>query len=300
MSALAGIEAALARVRDQALGEFGWTHLELVASLAPDGHTVVLRGTVAARGLIARVRQACGPDVALDVAGIDVLATGRLVAVPASGLALYRRPDRVRDDELATELDPADGPVEWLATADGVALVRGRDGTVGWTRTALGDGVVAPASVVPTVLDLGAIAAAWPAWLGAPYRLGGTRRGGVDCSGLVQRLLGAAALRVPRHSADQIAIDPRAGVGDEPATIVAIWPGDGIPHDRAEAPCHVGLVVADRRVVHASRSRAAVVVEPLAEFIAHAGRVAHVPPGAVLALQRRAAGRHDLLAVYPA
>lgn len=97
-------------------------------------------------------------------------------------------------------------------------------------------------------------------------------------------------MRLPRHSTDQLAISPQPDLCTDIATIVAIWADH-------EAPCHVGLAVGEGQIVHASRSRAQVIVEPALEFVARARRVAHVPLAAVEALQRRAAGHSDLLAV---
>ncbi|MBL8947702.1 MAG: C40 family peptidase [Myxococcales bacterium] len=279
------VAAAIAAVRGGALAEFGWTHVELVATDGGDGR-VRLRGAVAARGLLERVRRACDGVAELDTAEVGVLTTGRFAAVPPAGMTLQRH----ASGPLATELDGGDGPVEVLAEHDGAVLVRAADGTVGWTRDPLGAAVDPPRLPARTEADLAALERAWPAWIDAPYRLGGTRPHGVDCSGLVQRLLGAAGLRMPRHSSDQLAVGPHPGVGRDAGDVVAIWSAD-------EAPCHVGLVVAGDRVVQASRSRSRVVVEPIAEFVATARRVAHVPLRAVLALQRDAAGEHDLLAV---
>lgn len=282
------VAAVIADVRAAALAEFGWTHVELLASDAADGR-VRLRGAVAARGLLERVRAACTGIAILDDAEVGVLTTGRFVALPQAGVTVHRRPS----GPLATELDHDDGPVEVLAHHDGATLVRASDGTVGWTTDALGAPVDPPRPAACTRPDLAAMEFAWPSWVDAPYRLGGARPGGVDCSGLVQRLLGAAGLRMPRHSSDQLAVGPQPGAGREAGDVVAIWSAD-------EAPCHVGLVVADGRVVQASRSRSRVVVQPLETFVAAARRVAHVPLQAVVALQRRAAGEHDLLAVLRA
>jgi cell wall-associated NlpC family hydrolase len=284
MTPVERVTAAIADVRAAALGEFGWTHVELAAHDGGDDR-VLLSGTVAARGLLERVRRACTGVAVLDD-DVRVLTTGRFIGLLPGGAILLRHPT----GPLATELDADDGPVEVLAHHDGAVLVRAGDGTVGWTRDALGAAVEPPRPHACRQPDLAALERAWPAWIGAPYRLGGTREGGVDCSGLVQRLLGAAGLRIPRHSSDQLAVGPHPGAGDGVGDIVAIW-------SAAEAPCHVGLVVAGERVVQASRSRSQVVVDPIATFIATASRVAHVPLHAALALQRRAAGEHDLLSV---
>jgi hypothetical protein len=276
------VRAAIDEVRAWALAQFGWTHVEL--EVDAQGSDVALRGTVAALRLVDRIRAAC-PTIAIDASGVDVLRSGVFREVGAC--SLYRRPDR--EDQLATQLDLGDGPVELLARERGASLVRACDGTVGWTRTPLGNVVPRPTFAVPDALDEAAIARAFGAWVDVPYVLGGTRMSGVDCSGLVQRLLAGAGLRMPRHSTDQIAIDPQPGVALAIGTVIAIWSDD-------EAPCHVGLAVGEGRVVHASRSRAKVVLEEATHFVGRARKVEHVGVDALLRLQARAKDEPDLLA----
>lgn len=284
---VAAVLAAIAGERGSALREFGWTHLELEVVA---GTPVIVRGVVAARGAIARIARACPAAIALDVSGVTVLGTGELVALPPAGATLHRRPDRLDAATLTTEIDCSDGPVERLERIGLATLVRTSDGTVGWTASTLGGPATWPATPGEGGDASAAIEGAWPSWIGVPYKLGGTRRAGVDCSGLVARLLAAAHLRVPRHSADQIAIAPHDGGARGPGDIVAIW-----SHD--EAPCHVGLAIAGGRVVHASRSRACVVVEPLADLMGRASKVVHVPLAQIVALGERAREVFDLLSV---
>lgn len=289
MTARDRVAAIVDDVRRAAIAEFGWTHLELVATDADDGR-VRLHGSVVARGLLEQVRRACAHVAELDDRGVLGMHTGCFVAVPAEGRTVVRRPDRT--DVIATELDAGDGPVEVLATHGEATLVRVGDGTVGWIHASLGPSTEAPRHEACRHADLAALGRVWSTWIDVPYRLGGTRPTGVDCSGLVQRLLASAGLRVPRHSRDQLAVGPHAGPSVGVGDVLAIWSAD-------ESPCHVGLVIDGSQVVQASRSRSRVVVESVAEFIATARRVAHVPLADVLALQQRAHGRHDLLAALP-
>jgi cell wall-associated NlpC family hydrolase len=289
MIELERVRAVIRSVRDAAAAEFGWTHVDLDVR-SGEGGVVVVTGTVVALGLLDRVQRGCVGVAPLDLAGVDVLRSGAFLAVPPAGVAVFRRPHARDAGDLATELEPTDGPVECLARHDGVALLRAGDGTVGWAYEPLGEAVDPPAVAACPNPDFARVEQAWPQWIDAPYRLGGTRPGGVDCSGLVQRLLGRAGLRIPRHSSDQLAVGPLPGPSGSPGDIVAIWSAD-------EAPCHVGLAVTGGRIVQASRSRARVVVETLAAFTSGAGRVAHVPWTAVIELQRRAHGQHDLLTV---
>lgn len=274
------VRAAIDDVRAWALAQFGWTHVELHA--VAQGSGVALHGTVAALRLVDRIREAC-PGIAIDGSDVDVLRSGVFRSV--GECALFRRPDR--EDQLATQLDQA--AVEVLASEGDASLVRACDGTVGWTRAPLGELVARPSFAVPDVFDEAAITRAFAAWIDVPYVLGGTRMSGVDCSGLVQRLLGGAALRMPRHSTDQIAIDPQPGIAEAIGTVLAIWSDD-------EAPCHVGLAVGEGRVVHASRSRARVVLETTTQFVGRARKVEHVGVAALLRLQARAKDEPDLLA----
>lgn len=284
---VAAVRAAIDRVRGEALREFGWTHLDLEVDA---GTPVVVRGVVAARGAIARIARACPPTVALDVSRVSVLSTGALFELPQSGATLHRRPDRLEAATLTTELDQTDGPVERLEQLSAATLVRASDGTVGWTAAPLGPAATWPSTPIEVADRLAPIAAAWASWLGVPYKLGGTRAEGIDCSGLVARLLATAGLRVPRHSADQVAVAPHDGAPQGPGDIVAIW-----SHD--EAPCHVGLAIAGDQVVHASRSRACVVVEPVADLVGRASKVMHVPLSSVVELGQRARDVFDLLSI---
>lgn len=283
MSIESEVRAAIDDVRAWASAQFGWTLVELEVDRLDDG--VALRGTVAALRLVDRIREAC-PGIEIDGSAVDVLRSGVFRAV--GECSLFRRPDR--DVDLATQLDAGDGPVEVLATEGDARLVRACDGTVGWTRAPLGDVVKRPSFAVPEMLDEASIIGAFAAWIDVPYVLGGTRLSGVDCSGLVQRLLGGAGLRMPRHSTDQIAIDPQPGSTEAIGSVIAIWSDD-------EAPCHVGLTVGEGKVVHASRSRARVVLEEAAQFIGRARKVEHVGVDALLRLQARAKDEPDLLAV---
>jgi len=283
MSGEAQVRAAVDEVRAWAIAQFGWTLVEL--DVEDRGAVIALRGTVVAMRLVDRIVAAC-PEQRIDASGVALLGTGVFHAVGPDGCSLFRRPGTV---ELATELDAGDGPVEAITSLGNARLVRACDGTVGWTHDVLGSAVARPTFMVPTLLDSDAITDAFTSWIDTPYVLGGTRRGGIDCSGLVQRLLGGAGLRMPRHSTDQLAIDPQPGTATEIGVVIAIWSDD-------EAPCHVGLVVGFDCIVHASRSRGRVVVESEADFVGRARRVAHVRVEALLRLQARACDEPDLLA----
>lgn len=281
------VAAAIAAVRAEAIATFGWTHLAITARW--DGHAWVLHGEVVARRWRDRVVAAIGEATAgapIDARGVTPLRSDRAHALVDPCTPLHRGPRAPA--ALVTELVPDDGPVMWLAEHDGASLVRARDGTLGWIRGALGPAVALPRfGAPPPAADLDLVAAARP-WQGVAYRLGGTTLAGIDCSALIQRLLRGHGIWLPRHSVDQVAIDPREGPGrGDPGDVLAVWAAD-------ESPCHVALTIAPDRVVHASRSRACVVIEPRAALLARVGRVLHVPFVALAALPARLVGAFAL------
>ena len=188
---------------------------------------------------------------------------------------MRRAPTSIGPVELVTELLQDDGPITPLASHEGATLVRTADGALGWMTRRLG-----PVSPRPRPLrrmpDMAALGRVARSYLDVPYRLGGTTRRGLDCSGLIQRAIREAlGEMVPRHSTDQVrasgASVPAVG---EPGDIVCIWSGP------RQLP-HVGMVLRGRRpadwtVVHASATARRVIEEPLDRFLAHADRVAHV------------------------
>src|SRR5690606_10527743 len=209
---------------------------------------------------------------------------------------------------VATELRAQDGPLQRLGgVGDGFAVVRGRDGTVGWLEGPLGPEVDAPALPRPHGDDPHALGEAARRWLGVPYRLGGVTEQAVDCSALVQRLaLDQLGVQLPRHSSDQLLVSPRSGPGLEVGDLLFVWSereafhGGPVQSDacgvrRAFHGGHVGIG-AGPAVVHASLSRRRVVEEPVEGFLDGARRVMHVPFAELLAFGRRVAGWPSLTA----
>jgi hypothetical protein len=88
---------------------------------------------------------------------------------------------------------------------------------------------------------------------GAPYRLGGRTANGVDCSGLVQLALALTGIAAPRDSDLQ--------------RVVGTPIEDGEPLRRGDLVFfegHVGMMVDDLMMIHATRTAGKVCVEPLA------------------------------------
>ncbi len=86
-------------------------------------------------------------------------------------------------------------------------------------------------------------------WRGVPYRLGGTDRGGIDCSAFVQRTFAERfGIALPRTTAQQ----GRAGVA---VTREALRPGDLVFFKTGRKLRHVGIYLGDGRFLHASTSR---------------------------------------------
>lgn len=289
---LEGMGRAIDELRDELTARHGWTHLEVSATLEPAARRIVLHGEVAVDRLAARVvaaieRVAMGWSI--DAEGLRSMSGGSWHALPGPSFLLGECPGLAARRRVATELRLEDGPVQRLGVVGRTAIVRGRDGTVGWLEGPLGPVVEPPRASFPRTEDPRAIVTAARPWLAAPYRLGGVSEDGVDCSGLVQRLaLDVLGSWLPRHSSDQLLVAPRPGLGLGVGDLSFVW------SDR-EALCHVGVGTGPT-VIHASLSRRRVVEDAAEAFVAGARRVMHVPFGELLALGRRVAGHPSLTA----
>ncbi len=85
---------------------------------------------------------------------------------------------------------------------------------------------------------------------GVPYRSGGTRITGVDCSGLILAVYGSLGVEMPRTVADQFA-------QGRPISRRSVRTGDLVFFGKP--PDHVGIAISSSEVIHASVSTGVVI-----------------------------------------
>ena len=297
------IAAVLAEQRAALTAAFGWTQLDLEARASPG--LLRLRGCVAlprvTSGLCRALAPVLPPGWRIDTSQVQTRApigwrapgpgvtrlwrsSALAIADGMKGHVVRDMADRAcplghADSGLSTELLPGDGPVAVLAELPGCALVRASDGTVGWVRGGLGPArpVSVQARSVAQEPALQRLGVRLRSYLGVRYRLGGTTRRHIDCSGLVQRgVREALGLVLPRHSSDQLALGttPARSLG-EPGDLLFMGGTEG-------AAWHVGVVLrgvrrGSRTLLHASARRGMVIEEPLERGLQRAlGRVQHL------------------------
>lgn len=272
--------------------EFGWTHVEVAAVWDERARALRLRGRVAGSRVCAALRRDLSPLLPpgwqVDTGEVLGLAGLGWHALRPGVTQMWRTPNlsdgtfskgQGLGDMLTSELLVGDGPVELLHASPDALLVRAGDGAVGWVR-GVGPAVTRPRASLSRPWTQGEaerrLAASLRSYRGVAYRLGGTTRRHMDCSGLVQRCVREALGRVlPRHSTEQ--------VGNFAGGRALGEPGDLVFMAGVEASAgHVGVVLrgarpGERTLVHASTSRGRVIEEPLDLCLARVtGGVRHV------------------------
>lgn len=103
-----------------------------------------------------------------------------------------------------------------------------------------------------------ALLAQHEAWKGVPYRMGGTDRRGMDCSGFAQMtFMQRFGVVLPRDTGSQ----RQAGMALRPADVA---PGDLLFFDTGRRERHVGIYVGELQFLHVS-TRAGVMLSSLKE-----------------------------------
>ena len=274
-------ETLAALIEAEATARHGFGHFRLAAHVDTESRTLDLRGSAlqpsAWRRVASRFRARIPAGWRLRVRITPLI--GSFVR-PRRAVPLFAAS---RGPALATGWSLGDAALSLLGTSeDGArALVRAVDGTLAWLDAEEPlNAAITPRCAPARTLDGEALDALARRWVGTPYRLGGVDSEGIDCSALTQRMLATTTgITLPRHSGDQLSL----GRTGPQTNLAALRSGDlafiWSPRERVG---HVGLVLASEggrehaQVLHASTSRARVVLDPLERFLSGASQVSAV------------------------
>lgn len=259
---------AIMEMRVFLLKKYGWTGLNISATVNSRQKAVDLEGQYSVssqvRLLIHHLRLSLPSDWAIRTTLLTAKSNGgsRLLSADITKV-FHRYPSSGLNNRLATEYKTQDGPVEVIVEVQGSMLIRGIDATVGWTLDQLGLPCPAPTLPLPNVTP----ELLYPAverFLGTPYLRGGTTIGGMDCSGMVQRVYREVfGVILPRHSRDQKAFAQSFADSKSQETGDLIFGVDNTNGDH-----HVGIIVnnLNHQVFHASSCRKSVVNDSFHAF----------------------------------
>jgi len=114
-------------------------------------------------------------------------------------------------------------------------------------------------------------------FLGAPYRLGGTSKRGIDCSALVQKVYGSFNVKLPRVARDQSKVGVEVDIDE-------LVEGDLVFFHTNRSFGHVGIYIGNNEFIHASSRNRRVRIDSLdhpfyQERFQRAVRIKELPVG---------------------
>ncbi|MFD3445019.1 C40 family peptidase [Microbacteriaceae bacterium 4G12] len=150
------------------------------------------------------------------------------------------------------QAESATGATGAAATGAAAGAVAGAAGTSTATGTAATMGTAGAKATAPTGAPLpgasgitgDAIVETAKKYLGVPYELGGEDANGIDCSGLVQRVMKDLGVDVPRLVSGQ------STLGTEVKSLKDAKPGDLIVNDNGG---HISIYLGDNKILYAPK-----------------------------------------------
>jgi hypothetical protein len=259
-------------IREQQLARFGWTNHDVRFDVDVAAQSVHVTGIL----LLPRMRislirslRSMVPapwKITDEIGTLHANASWHVLREPIA--RLWREyPERAMPLSLSSEIRREDGPVRLLASTPRGSLIETLDGTTGWTL----EPVDRRGSSHPLLSHLtsgpSSVADFVRSFVGVPYKLGGTTRDGMDCSGLTQTIYRQALGKmIPRHCRDQFYAGGFRSFSELPLIFLA--------SGAERTPSHVGILLRSRsewRLIHASSARGLVVEQPFDECLSKGG-----------------------------